>query len=151
MAHDRKLARQARYKKKVSTPEGRAAHVRETKAWRKANPEKARASSRRAQLKWKYGLTPAAYEALLNAQGGLCAICRRPQQTHRDGTTDDFAVDHDHVTDKVRGLLCHHCNTALGKMRDSPRLLRRAAAYLERARGDDAEVDQTTLPWDRKP
>ena len=58
---------------------------------------------RRAQL----GLTLAAYEALLEAQGGGCAICGATPKTRRLDT------DHDHKTGKVRGLLCHRCNRAL--------------------------------------
>ena len=50
-------------------------------------------------------------------------------------------------TGKVRGLLCHDCNHAIGKMRDDPKLLRRAARYLERSRGEDARARQEALPW----
>ena len=52
----------------------------------------------------------------------FCAICYGPAQ----------AVDHCHHTGKVRGVLCHACNTSLGKMHDSPAFLRRAAEYLEK-------------------
>lgn len=65
---------------------------------------------------------------MLKAQQYVCLIC-----LGADATGRRLAVDHDHTTGKVRGLLCGACNTALGKMRDSPEQLRRAADYLERA------------------
>ena len=71
-------------------------------------------------------MTPAGYYDMLVAQGGVCAICRLTCQSGKR-----LCVDHDHATGKVRGLLCQKCNTVLGKMSDSPELLRRAAAYLE--------------------
>ena len=59
------------------------------------------------------------------AQGGVCAICREAPAVH---------VDHDHATGEVRGMLCFPCNAAIGHLRDDPRVVRAAAAYLERAR-----------------
>ena len=76
-------------------------------------------------LRIAYGMTEEDYLALLAAQDGACAVCRSEfgdQAPH---------VDHDHETGVVRGLLCFTCNTAIGKMRDDPALLRAAAAYLE--------------------
>jgi hypothetical protein len=64
-------------------------------------------------------------------QGGRCVIC---QLREEDTPTNRFHVDHCHETGQVRALLCHACNTSLGKMKDSPELLRRAADYIERYR-----------------
>ena len=58
----------------------------------------------------KYGITAAQYDAMLAAQGGHCAIC---PATEPSGRGKLFHVDHDHVTGRVRGLLCHACNTVL--------------------------------------
>lgn len=91
-----------------------------------------RRSQRRAHLKAKYGLTVDGYEAMLAAQGGRCAICRRRP---RDGQA--LHVDHDHRTGQVRGLLCFTCNAALGQLHDAPELVRRAATYLWAHRRDD--------------
>ena len=86
-------------------------------------------TSRKSHLKKKYGLTLEAWNNMLIAQNSCCAICK----THIDNCThQQLAVDHDHVTGKVRALLCDLCNTALGKFKDSPELLREAADYLER-------------------
>lgn len=77
-------------------------------------------------MKRAYGLTELAYQQMLDTQGGVCQICHRP---NLNGTR--LAVDHDHVTGELGGLLCMPCNTALGFMQDSPDRLRAAAAYLE--------------------
>jgi hypothetical protein len=61
---------------------------------------------------------------MVSKQGGICAICRE---------TKIDRIDHDHKTGKVRGLLCHCCNAALGLFRDLPDRLRAAAEYLENA------------------
>ena len=74
-----------------------------------------------------YGITAEEYEALYRAQGGKCAICRRAT-----GAVRRLAVDHDHKTGEVRGLLCKPCNRyGLGMFaRDDATVFDRAAAYL---------------------
>lgn len=67
------------------------------------------------------------YEAMLIAQGGVCAICGNPPKTRR------LHVDHDHKTGRVRGLLCFTCNRFLLGYYATPAKLRAAADYLERA------------------
>ncbi len=70
------------------------------------------------------------YDAMCDRQGGVCAICgNKPAEGER------LAVDHDHVSGQVRGLLCRGCNTGLGQFTDDPSRLRAAAEYLERVRG----------------
>lgn len=80
---------------------------------------------KRAKLKHLYGLRWGDFMAMLAAQGGRCRIC--------DDVMTMPRVDHCHRTSKVRGLLCHNCNVALGHFRDSPTLLARAIEYLTRA------------------
>jgi Recombination endonuclease VII len=53
---------------------------------------------------------------MLAAQGGVCAVCEKPDPEH---------VDHDHETGVVRGMLCFNCNQALGNARDDVEVLRR--------------------------
>lgn len=80
------------------------------------------------RLKRKYGITAEQYGEMLAAQAGGCAICARPPKTRR------LAVDHNHKTGKVRGLLCYRCNGQL--IRDHTlESLRRAVAYLEKYDG----------------
>ena len=73
-----------------------------------------------------YGISAAEYEMLLVAQGGRCPICLLPLGTY----ARQLAVDHDHVTGRVRGLLCHKCNMALGVFKDDVYKLNRAIEYL---------------------
>lgn len=95
--------------------------------WKRNNPEKRKAASRRNDLKRKYGITIEEYAEILIRQGSGCAICGNPCETR-----GILAVDHNHLTNKVRGLLCFEHNTGIGKFSDNPELLRRAAEYLER-------------------
>ena len=63
-----------------------------------------------AQVKYRYKLSAADYYALLDIQGGRCAICHVPSEQ----MGERLAVDHNHETGEVRGLLCRPCNAALG-------------------------------------
>lgn len=85
---------------------------------------------RRCTLK-KYGLTIPQYERLLQAQGGVCAICHRPETNSR---LSCLSVDHNHTTNKVRGLLCSRCNIAVGMLQDNASLARNLAQYLDATR-----------------
>jgi hypothetical protein len=77
-----------------------------------------------------YGLTVERYLDLLESQNGVCAICARPETAKRGGQTKTLAVDHDHKTGLVRGLLCQSCNTAIGLMNDDPQRMAAAIDYL---------------------
>lgn len=99
--------------------------------WKDANRERIRD----AYLQRRYGITLTAYEALLASQSGVCAICQGPPS----GRRRIYHVDHHHATGRVRGLLCDSCNLALGKLRDDPTIVQRAADYLNNdGRGRDA-------------
>jgi hypothetical protein len=74
----------------------------------------------------RYGITAEKFEELFQAQGRCCFICKT---TEPAGV--GWAVDHDHVLNTFRGILCNRCNTVLGMSRDNPAVLRRAAQYLE--------------------
>lgn len=88
----------------------------------------------------KYGLTVADYQALLDKQGGTCALCGVPPADGRR-----LAVDHDHVTGRVRGLLCQRCNGGLGALGDDVAGLQRAIAYLG-GREQDESVIKDKVP-----
>jgi len=71
----------------------------------------------------RYGLTMDQFHAMFEAQGERCKICRR--------VMGRICIDHDHASKRVRGLLCHGCNVAIGYAKENPTTLRAAAAYLE--------------------
>jgi predicted nucleic acid-binding Zn ribbon protein len=77
--------------------------------------DKKRAYERRyqhAHIKNRYNITLEEWDIMLLQQGGVCAICKRPQSV--EGKR--LAVDHDHITNRVRGLLCNPCNMLIGLM-----------------------------------
>jgi hypothetical protein len=79
--------------------------------YRQRNPD----YSRRKSLKSECGITLEQYDEMLKAQGGVCAICKKSERTKTNkGEVRALAVDHDHETGHVRGLLCGRCNRALG-------------------------------------
>jgi Recombination endonuclease VII len=91
-------------------------------AWNKKNKRQ----YRDRELRRKFGITIEEYDRMLQAQGGLCAICRQ-----KDPGGRDLAVDHVHdETKRIRGLLCVRCNIGIGQLQDSPAILQRAIDYL---------------------
>lgn len=98
------------------------------KRWQTENPETLKKSNRATHLKKKYGLDPDLYDAMLFAQDGCCAICRKPSAECRRR----LDVDHNHTTNKVRGLLCEDCNKMVGLAHEQTEILTRAAEYLTR-------------------
>ena len=78
----------------------------------------------------KYGVSPDQYNSMLEAQGGVCAICRRAETQEYNGSVKRLCVDHDHDTGVVRSLLCAGCNVMIGHAGDDPGILVAAAAYL---------------------
>ena len=82
-----------------------------------------------------FGITIEQYEEILDRQSGCCAICGKTKAD--DSLKADLAVDHCHKTGKVRGLLCRHCNVALGKFGDDAEMLKKAINYLVTHSGDD--------------
>jgi hypothetical protein len=107
-------------------PEALKKKNREAAARWRSDPENVR-QKKMKYIETRYGIKYADYEALGAAQGGLCAICRRPPTNTKYGR---LHVDHDHATGKVRGLLCHTCNAGLGQFQDNPDWLQAGAGYL---------------------
>ena len=84
------------------------------------------------QLKTRFGITLEQYNQMLEAQNGVCAICGNPELIINKKTQqpDSLSVDHNHVTGKVRKLLCHSCNAGLGHFKDNTINLNAAINYL---------------------
>lgn len=78
------------------------------------------------QLIKKYNITLNQYNELLKKQNNCCAICNTNQSEFKP----KFAVDHNHETDQVRGLLCIKCNSVIGYAKDSIEILDKAKVYL---------------------
>jgi hypothetical protein len=100
---------------------------RQSAHWRKRTGYKAPGaaiSTRKTKLKALYGLTVGEADALIAAG---CAVCGATVSVNGKR----LSIDHCHTTGRVRGVLCHGCNLALGAMRESPELIRRLAAYAE--------------------
>ena len=74
-----------------------------------------------------YGLTLDEYHQLFLQQNNRCAICNS-EFIHKK----HIHIDHCHKTNKVRALLCHGCNTAIGLLKESPKILKSALIYLEK-------------------
>jgi hypothetical protein len=108
-----------------SSAEGRNKYLRE---YRRADPilEKERYLLRRFEISMDD------YNRMLEAQGGVCAICKHPETHKRNGKLKAMAVDHSHKTGAIRGLLCCDCNTGIGKLKDSVNVLSNAIEYLRK-------------------
>jgi hypothetical protein len=117
----------AKYRKK---------YIQKAIEYYKAHPESKKKSGQRYHAKhWdrhlrsKYNLTEAQYIELLSKQHGVCSICHQPETQKKRGKVVRLAVDHDHQTKIVRGLLCARCNMALGQFNSVTRL-QEALQYL---------------------
>jgi hypothetical protein len=77
-----------------------------------------------------YGITQTDYDQLYVAHDGRCAICRQIETRIKNSRVKWIAVDHDHKTNEVRGLLCHQCNVGIGSFKDDVELLEAAVRYL---------------------
>ena len=114
-------------------PDGRMAFCRPCwsdyrKEYMARNPDQAQ-KKRDYMRGYLYGMDPNTYTRLFEAQGGVCAICGKPEPEFRR-----LRIDHDHTTGKVRGLLCSGCNTGLTRFGDSPEGLQRVLDYVMRGR-----------------
>ena len=111
-----------------SSNERRKSNAIKQREWRANNIRRAKSS----ELKSSYGITIDDYETLLKNQNHACAICDGKEgSVQANGKPFSLAVDHNHETNKVRGLLCSHCNRGLGLFQDSILRLRSAINYLE--------------------
>lgn len=99
-------------------------------AWHNAKPASV-LDRRDRHLKKTRGIGLAGYATLLASQDGRCKVCGGLEADSRHGV---FDVDHCHDSDRIRGLLCHRCNWAMGILGDDPELLRKMADYLSEGR-----------------
>lgn len=98
---------------------------------KKKNPGMYTQMKRRQRLKViekKLGVTEEMYNAMFKKQQGKCFICDR----HQSELKRTLAVDHCHITNKIRGLLCGNCNTALGLVKENKQILKKMVSYLNK-------------------
>ena len=88
----------------------------------------------------QYGMSREQFDALLESQGGKCAICK----SDKAGGRGDWHVDHDHGTNEIRGLLCHSCNVGLGHFDDNAQLLMDAVLYITKTA---AQIEQLSTQF----
>lgn len=125
-----------RQKRKQYQDEYNRKRSQKQKEWANKNKDKIAAQHRvrylvkvkNDRLQKKFGISMEEYKAMWIEQKGCCAICGRYQFEFKIG----LAVDHNHITGKIRGLLCGSCNSAIGKLQDSPLLCLKAKEYLEK-------------------
>jgi hypothetical protein len=116
--------------------------VKYSQKWRSLNRAQALQADRRSALRRKFNISVSEYEEMLKAQHGVCAICFRKETSKCRDKVRELAVDHDHITNALRGLftnalrglLCSSCNNGLGRFADRPDWLRAAANYLEKSK-----------------
>lgn len=100
------------------------------KEYKQLNPEQ----STNAHYKRSFGLTLNDVKSLLEGQFNKCALCEKELSVLQGRGFSTIAhVDHDHVTGKVRGVLCGNCNTALGKLGDSVASIEKVLSYLRKS------------------
>lgn len=134
---------QERYRERMKdNQEFKAKRVANTKKWyekckengtlKKSSYRSSVEQGRKNWMKYAYGITIEEYEKMALAQDNKCSICGKEEDVkHQSGKTKRLAVDHCHISGKVRSLLCTNCNTGLGKFLDSRELLVAALAYLD--------------------
>jgi hypothetical protein len=102
-----------------------------------ADPGKLKRIQRNGSYKRYYGISLEDYEKIKHAQNGVCAICSGKGSGHN--SVRHLSVDHDHVTGKIRGLLCWTCNAGLGLFHDNEELISKALRYLK-SKGNNAVI-----------
>ena len=88
----------------------------------------------------RYGITNDQYLEMVRQHNDVCASCKQPEKTQGKS----LCVDHDHKTGKIRGLLCHHCNRALGFAGDSIQILESLIDYLKKGGSIDRDLIRHT-------
>jgi hypothetical protein len=114
--------------RKIYEKEYRTNHKKETKEYILKNKEHIRKKDKNWHLIQKFGITLEQYNEMLTKQNDCCAICGR----HKSELKKALAVDHNHETLKIRGLLCEKCNRGIGYLCDDINLLKKAIKFLKK-------------------
>lgn len=98
--------------------------------YRPSHKDETRLAGRKSRIKKQFSLSLDEYYEMVNQQLGLCAICKKPETSVHNGKVKRLAIDHCHATNKVRALLCSHCNLVLGQAQESVVVLQASIEYL---------------------
>ena len=148
-AHKEEISERRR-RRRETDPAYRQKLLAAAQAYREAHKEELSGRRRRRRdpmarrkhrLRCIYGISLEEYDAMLDRQGGVCAICKKKPDEGKA-----LFVDHCHITGRVRGLLCGKCNSVLAFGNDDPDILRAAIAYLRAARDRDRNVTERDTP-----
>ena len=103
------------------------------KKWRKKKGYQHTSKIRRESLIKSHKISLKTYDNIIKTQNNTCKICGKAEtkKSHYTKQPRKLAIDHDHKTGKVRGLLCSNCNNALGFAGDDTRTLRRMIYYID--------------------
>lgn len=135
-----KACRNAKYKEYYHANADKMKEKREsTKEYRKEyyNDPERKLQYRRKYIEREFGIKYEQYDQMLEKQKGVCAICGCPETKPN---AKYLAVDHNHETGLVRGLLCNNCNRALGLLKDNKEILQNAIKYLEKYERSNSSV-----------
>jgi hypothetical protein len=106
-----------------------------------ASSKKRRDSIKNRNLYTKFGITLEQYNNMFLSQGGCCKIC----DTHQTDLKKTLAVDHCHKTGNIRGLLCHHCNVALGYLKENDHIMQNMIDYVKKHKPELAEYNTNVV------
>ena len=112
----------------------------QSRNWAKKNPKRYKLITKRSHLKIRYGISLENFNLILKNQNYKCAICQSKLNLEGQGAKS-CSIDHDHQTGKIRGLLCHSCNSILGSSKEEYKILEAASKYLK-----EWYVEQNILP-----
>lgn len=107
--------------------------------WRKKQPQYSKNKDMDTRIKRTFGISLDQYNYMLSKQDNKCAICFGKNHNNKK-----LAIDHDHITGKVRGLLCSRCNTVIGLAKDSGDLLRKIINYIETIKDSNIKYTRWT-------
>jgi len=113
------------YRNRCDSPERKAKLKIYHKIWRDSKGKEVRYFY---NLKKNLGVTKEQHQEIYKSQNGCCAICGK----HESEFKRKLYTDHNHITNKIRGLLCFQCNTLLGNAKDKIEILRNSIIYLEK-------------------
>lgn len=119
-------------KKRHQSKKFRITHKKGVEKYRRS--EKGKEAYRKGRYKRSYGITLDDYDKMFEQQNGVCAICGEINDGGRR-----LCVDHDHKTNKIRGLLCGNCNKALGFVKEDIVILSKIANYILENRIDNRQ------------